>query len=84
METAPLLVTGAGGQGKTVLMMGLAKYFCEKDYPVFWISIGRSSSSKESLREFMKLLDEVSAVYGKKVLLMLDYLFSDDRFWFAM
>lgn len=73
----PLFITGAGGQGKTVLMMELAKYFSEKDYPVFWISIGRSSSSKGYIQEFVELLDEVSAVYRKKVLLMLDNPYAD-------
>ncbi len=75
-STIPLFITGAGGQGKTVLMMELAKYFCEKDYPVFWISIGRGSLLK-SIQEFMELLDEVSAVYGNKVLLMLDNPYAD-------
>ena len=76
-STIPLFITGAGGQGKTVLMMELAKYFCEKDYPVFWISIGRGSLLKRSIQEFMELLDEVSAVYGNKVLLMLDNPYAD-------
>ena len=58
-------------------MMELAKYFSEKDYPVFWISIGRSSSSKGYIQEFVELLDEVSAVYRKKVLLMLDNPYAD-------
>ena len=76
-STQPLFITGAGGQGKTVLMMELAKYFCEKDYPVFWIPIGRSSSLEGAIREFVELLDEVAAVYGKKVLLMLDNPYAD-------
>ena len=76
-STMPLFITGAGGQGKTVLMMELAKYFCEKDYPIFWISIGGSSLSEESIQEFMELLDEVSAMYAKKILLMLDNPYAD-------
>ena len=76
-STQPLFITGAGGQGKTVLMMELAKYFCEKDYPVFWIPIGRRSSLEGAIRAFVELLDEVSAVYGKKILLMLDNPYAD-------
>lgn len=76
-STKPFFITGAGGQGKTVLMMELAKYFCEKDYPVFWISIGGSSLSEENIQEFVELLDEVSVIYGKKILLMLDNPYAD-------
>ena len=76
-STMPMFITGAGGQGKTVLMMELAKYFSEKEYPVFWVSIGRGLSTEGSIQEFMELLDQVSAMYGKKILLMLDNPYAD-------
>ncbi|MCI8496208.1 MAG: tetratricopeptide repeat protein [Lachnospiraceae bacterium] len=73
----PMFIIGAGGQGKTVLMMELAKYFYEQGYPVFWVSIGSKALSEDSIQEFMELLNRVSAVYGKKTLLMLDNPYAD-------